>query len=560
MTNRDFRIGPDNRTAVCFADDDVHGPHLRRWALDRAGEWRPTEMLGRATHPQLLIGDNGAVFVYNSDNPEAGIAVYESDGRARRFAAPAGLRFVSAPRAGRSGLAMVHTDRHSELWRFEQDAPALRERLARVPGSLYSVYPLDPGHRLLAVDRCAYLGELSEILAVDTEDGSFSVMMEQAQVLLTHPPTGLIMVRAVVGGASWVGWRRLGEPGPLRVPAALNPALGRVAPLAVRPDGREVLVDERRGVSSRLRRYDLDAERSVEVPIPMGVARSPVRWSAEGISVTLSTPDRSPRLVTAGRDDRAKDIGPARVERMRGADGEIESIVYGGTTWRDNPRLVLAVHGGPHSAWRYEFVPVLHGLADEGVAVIAPNQRGSAGYGPAHARAIIGSMGRSDVDDLLVVAADLVRYRRARGLPPLRLLGESYGAYLALLAAARAPRWWSHCVVLAPFLAPRRLADSGDAGVRALLTSLAVPAAPDPPDVLDSCHRIGAELLVAHGQRDAVVPVTESRALVSRLRAAGRTPRYLEIQDGEHELLAVGHSPVTRAVVDFLVVPTEERR
>lgn len=550
MSRREFQIGPDNRTAVCFTSDETRGPHIERWELGRSGEWRATGMVCAATHPQMMPGENGAVFVFDSDNPAAGITVYESDGRQRTLAAPGYLRFVSMPRAEVCGFAMVHSETHSELWRFAGDEPVLRERLVRVPGLSLSVYPLDPRRRLLAIDHSDFFGDDGEILVVDTEDGSCSTMLEHAQVLLTHPATGLIMVRVTVDGSRWVGWRRLAESGPLRFPPALNPARAPAQPVAVRPDGREVLVHDLIGARSRLRRYDLDADVSVDVPTPAGVVRQPVRWSGERISLSLSTPDRAPRLVTMGQAERGG--GLARVERVRGATGPIESIVYGGRNWRDNPRLVLAVHGGPHSAWRYEFVPLLHALAEQGVAVLAPNQRGSVGYGPEHAAAIVGALGRADLADLLVIAEDLRRYRDERGLPPLRLVGESYGAYLALLAAGQAPGYWSHCAVLAPFLSPERLAEQGIAGVRALLAGLRPAGA---PDVLDSCDRISAELFVAHGRKDAVVPVSESAALVARLRAGGRAPHYLEVAEGDHELTVAEHSGVTRSVAAFLAAP-----
>ena len=556
MTRREFQIGPDNRAAVCLASDDVRGQYLERWVLDGDEGWRASGMLCTATHPQMLPGEDGSVFVYNADDPAAGIVVYESDGRRRRLAAPPNFRFVSVPRADRAGLAMVHTATHSELWRFEAREPALRERLVTVPGLLLSAFPLDVERRLLAVDHSEFWGDDGEILVVDTGDGSYSTMLDHAQVLLTHAATGLIMVRATVRGARWVGWRRLSEPGPLRFPAALNPAEAAAVPVAVSPDGRDVLVHEQAGVRSRLCRYDLDADVRVEVPIPDGVLRQPVRWSAERISLSLSTPDRPPRLIVAGETERGD--GLARVESVRGAAGPIESIVYGGPDWRDNPRLVLALHGGPHSAWRYEYVPLLHALAEAGVAVLAPNQRGSIGYGPDHAGAIVGAMGRADVDDVLAIAGGLRRYRDERGLPPLRLVGESYGAYLALLAAARAPAHWSHCALLAPFTSPERLAEQGSPGVRALLSGLAPAGA---PDALESCLSISAELLVAHGRNDAIVPVAEARALVARLRGHGREPRYLEVPDGDHELAIAEHLAVTRSVAAFLAAsPRVERR
>ncbi|MBC3842206.1 alpha/beta fold hydrolase [Streptacidiphilus sp. 4-A2] len=159
---------------------------------------------------------------------------------------------------------------------------------------------------------------------------------------------------------------------------------------------------------------------------------------------------------------------PARAVELRGAAGRVEAVVYGGDSWLSAQHLVLALHGGPADAWRLEFDPPLQRMAAEGLSVVAPNQRGSTGYGPGHAQALQDAWGGPDLDDVLALLATVSGQRVALGLEPASLFGVSYGAFLALLAASASPALVARCAVVAPFLSGARLAQEGSAEVRSL--------------------------------------------------------------------------------------------
>ncbi|MGW6915410.1 alpha/beta hydrolase family protein [Kitasatospora sp. NPDC054939] len=237
----------------------------------------------------------------------------------------------------------------------------------------------------------------------------------------------------------------------------------------------------------------------------------------------------------------------AHVLELAGPAGPLEAVVYGGDTWLSSPHLVLALHGGPADAWRLEFDPALQRMASDGLAVLAPNQRGSTGYGLEHALAIRGAWGGPDLDDILYLLDAIAGQRAALGLEPPSLFGVSYGAFLALLAAAHAPAdHLARCAVVAPFLSGARLLAEASAPVRALCTRLGgadpVEDARGPRDVLQLAHRLTAPLLIVHGDRDEVVPVGQSRSLRHELLRIGRTEgadfRYVEAAGSGHEVLA----------------------
>ncbi|MEV6973349.1 alpha/beta fold hydrolase [Kitasatospora sp. NPDC093806] len=238
---------------------------------------------------------------------------------------------------------------------------------------------------------------------------------------------------------------------------------------------------------------------------------------------------------------------PAQSLELAGPAGPLEAVVYGGDAWLSSPHLVLALHGGPADAWRLEFDPALQRMAADGLAVLAPNQRGSTGYGVAHAMAIRGAWGGPDLDDVLYLLEGIAGQRAALGLEPPALFGVSYGAFLALLAAAHAPaEHVARCAVVAPFLSGARLLAEASTPVRALTTRLGggepIADARGPRDVLQLAHRIGAPLLIVHGDRDEVVPVSQSRSLRHELLRIGRTEgadfRYVEAAGAGHEVLA----------------------
>jgi dipeptidyl aminopeptidase/acylaminoacyl peptidase len=97
--------------------------------------------------------------------------------------------------------------------------------------------------------------------------------------------------------------------------------------------------------------------------------------------------------------------------------------------------LVVIVHGGPTTAWTFEFDPgyLHHGLAlgNAGYAVLMPNPRGSTGRGPQFAQANIGDMGGEDLQDILCGVRSLV----ADGIVDEKRVGITGGSYGGFMSA-----------------------------------------------------------------------------------------------------------------------------
>jgi dipeptidyl aminopeptidase/acylaminoacyl peptidase len=104
---------------------------------------------------------------------------------------------------------------------------------------------------------------------------------------------------------------------------------------------------------------------------------------------------------------------------------------------RAHPALVW-VHGGVHSSWDGQYLPFVLEAVRRGYVVVAPDYRGSTGYGPAHYNAI--DYGGKEVDDVLgahAFLATLPEVDTAR----VGVMGWSHGGFIAahLLFRGRTP-------------------------------------------------------------------------------------------------------------------------
>jgi len=310
-----------------------------------------------------------------------------------------------------------------------------------------------------------------------------------------------------------------------------------------------VALQVRRGARTHLLRHRVADDRLAEVDVPVGIIGNVGAWSATGLRFPYNSPVCPGAIATVGKewhlagDDGAGRV-PAHLEWFPCRMGDVEAVVYG--DWRTAERVVLALHGGPDAAWDMGWQPTLARLAATGCAVVAPNQRGSTGYGAAHADAIRGDWGVPDRIDVCRVGRLLHRGRPAGARAPI-LFGERYGAYLALLAAGHRPDLWSGCAAVAPFLSGDGLHEEGSPTVRAEVDRLDGRGG---ADVLAVARRIRGPLLVVHGDADATVPVSQSRALRHHLRRPGHARlEYVEVRGAGHdpvESSSYAHAAVTR--------------
>lgn len=204
---------------------------------------------------------------------------------------------------------------------------------------------------------------------------------------------------------------------------------------------------------------------------------------------------------------------------------------------------VVMVHGGPWARDRAGFDPTVQWLANRGYLVLQVNFRGSTGYGRRFAAAGVREMGRKMQDDL----TDAVRWASARGLidpDRVAIMGGSYGGYAALAGLAFTPELYRAGISIVGFgnlltllerVAPMFSSSIdlyhnfiGDPATEAALLRERSP--------FFHVDRIRAPALLAHGRRDPLVPVEESRAMARSLEARGVPTILVEWPDEGHGL------------------------
>lgn len=112
---------------------------------------------------------------------------------------------------------------------------------------------------------------------------------------------------------------------------------------------------------------------------------------------------------------------------------------------------IVYVHGGPTSQTVDSFNRFVQYMANQGYIVIAPNYRGSTGYGKEFQQANLFDMGGGDLQDVLA-AADWIKQTGYVDPKKLIVMGGSYGGYMTMMAVTKAPDVWAAGVPIVPFV------------------------------------------------------------------------------------------------------------
>lgn len=267
-----------------------------------------------------------------------------------------------------------------------------------------------------------------------------------------------------------------------------------------------------------------------------GTAPSEIRWLRLGASRSERMTDNMPGGVPGGP------LPAPKIVRIPSSDGLRIPAIYYLPKRRPGERLpaVVSIHGGPEEqerpGWMYRGLYAY--LNAVGIAVLAPNIRGSTGFGKSYQRLIYRDWGGGELRDLRAVAEWLGRRPE---IDPRRLgvFGASFGGFAALSCLSRLPAYWragvdfwgpSNLVTLAKAAPPfwhrfiRELI--GDPETEAQFLRERSPVA--------YLNDVRAALLIVQGTNDPRVPKSESDQVVEKLRALGRHVDYLVFPDEGH--------------------------
>jgi dipeptidyl aminopeptidase/acylaminoacyl peptidase len=129
----------------------------------------------------------------------------------------------------------------------------------------------------------------------------------------------------------------------------------------------------------------------------------------------------------------------------------VPALLYRPVELQPQKPAVIVIHGGPTWHFSYTWYPFMSYLVEQGYVVLAPNYRGSTGYGREWQTLNRMDLGGGDADDCAAGAQYLVREGLAN---PKRIVvtGRSHGGYLTMSCLTRHPDLWVGGSALVPFL------------------------------------------------------------------------------------------------------------
>lgn len=284
----------------------------------------------------------------------------------------------------------------------------------------------------------------------------------------------------------------------------------------------------------------------LEMETGLTFAQGPLPWSPDGSRLLIShQSSRRPEDlwvydVSAGKATqlthsalaslRPESIPEAQIVHYKSFDGKIISALL----WmppnlkRDgsNPAVVLP-HGGPTGQTTDYFNSDAASLASRGFVCLAPNVRGSTGYGIEFQKANYQDLGGGDLKDEVAGRQFLIDTGYVNP-KKVGIEGGSYGGYMTLMAIGKTPDLWAAAVeeygiidwytMLQhedPFLQQYEKSLMGDPVKDKAVYENASP--------IKFIRNATAPLLVEQGDNDIRVPKEEAEQVVNILKQAGKT-------------------------------------
>ena len=200
--------------------------------------------------------------------------------------------------------------------------------------------------------------------------------------------------------------------------------------------------------------------------------------------------------------------------------------------------MVLSFHGGPEGQERPGFNSTYQALLANGIAVFAPNVRGSSGFGKKFVNLDNGALRKNGVRDIESCVEAVVKTGiadRAR----IGIMGGSYGGYMVMAGMTEYPKAFAAGADLfgvvnfetffkhtEPWMAAISKIEYGDPDKEADMLRNLSP--------IHKVDRVTAPTIVLHGANDTNVPVVEAEQVVESLKKRGVPVEYVLFPDEGH--------------------------
>jgi dipeptidyl aminopeptidase/acylaminoacyl peptidase len=204
------------------------------------------------------------------------------------------------------------------------------------------------------------------------------------------------------------------------------------------------------------------------------------------------------------------------------------------------PPVIVYPHGGPESQTRPAFNAIFQYFCQAGYAILAPNVRGSSGYGTAYMN-LDNTTKRMDSVADLAHAAYWLRDQKKVDAKRMAVYGGSYGGFMVLAQVTHYPDLWAagiDVVGICNFVtfmektgAYRRAHREAEYGNLREHREFFEKISP-----INHVDKIKCPMLVIHGANDPRVPVEEAEQIVAALKKRMIPVEYLRYEDEGHGL------------------------
>ena len=199
---------------------------------------------------------------------------------------------------------------------------------------------------------------------------------------------------------------------------------------------------------------------------------------------------------------------------------------------------IVYVHGGPAVQSVNSFNRFIQHMVNQGYMVIAPNYRGSTGYGKEFQQANLFDMGGGDLQDVLA-AADFIKQTGFLDPKKIVLAGGSYGGYLTMMGVTKAPDVWAAGVPIVPFVNWFTEIQNEDPVLQQ--SDLATMGDPEKNKALFQdrspiffVDQIKAPLFLLAGRNDPRCPEEESQQVIDAIKKRGGVVEFKVYENEGH--------------------------
>ncbi len=209
---------------------------------------------------------------------------------------------------------------------------------------------------------------------------------------------------------------------------------------------------------------------------------------------------------------------------------ELQGWLYLPENFTKPSAAVVSFHGGPEAREGTAFNPLYQALLAQGLAVFAPNVRGSAGFGKSYEHADNGWLREYALVDV-AACADFLVLEGIADPQRIGVMGVSYGGYLTLVSLTRFADFFAAGVVCAGFSDFETFFASTEGWIAEISKTIYGDLMQETPFLrrISPIHKLNAlraPLLIFHGANDTNVHISEAEQVAMGLEEQGKTSSY----------------------------------